>query len=83
MTLPADLAPGWYDVRLLSPDVNDNGIIKPIGRSEPIQVSAPTAATGAGTNGGHQYGSRGRFHSPYRASAPSKLSTPRRTFTAR
>ena len=50
MTLPADLAPGWYDVRLLSPDPDDLGIIKPIGRSEPIQVSAPTATTMAATD---------------------------------
>jgi hypothetical protein len=40
MALPADLAPGLYDVRLMSPDAADLDILKPIGRSEPIRVSA-------------------------------------------
>jgi hypothetical protein len=47
--LPAGLAPGWYDVRLLSPDAESYGVLKPIGRSEPILlVPEPRGATVAG-----------------------------------
>jgi hypothetical protein len=48
--LPAALAPGWYDVRLLSSDAEFYGVLKPIGRSGPILlVPEPgrTAVAGA------------------------------------
>ena len=43
IALPADLAPGWYDVRLLSPDAESYGVLKPIGRSEPILLAPEPA----------------------------------------
>ena len=39
LELPADLEPGWYEVRLMSPDARDYDILKPIARSGPILVS--------------------------------------------
>ncbi|RIL08021.1 MAG: hypothetical protein DCC71_00790 [Proteobacteria bacterium] len=39
IALPAELAPGLYDVRLMSPDADFYGLLEPIGRSEPIQVA--------------------------------------------
>jgi hypothetical protein len=45
LPLPEDLAPGWYDVRLMSPDPEDLDIQKPIGRSDPFRVSGPAPAS--------------------------------------
>ena len=39
LELPAQLEPGWYEVRLMSPDARDYDILKPIARSGPILVS--------------------------------------------
>ena len=49
IALPGNLASGWYDVRLMSPDAQSYGVLKPIGRSEPIRVAPePGGAAVAG-----------------------------------
>jgi beta-propeller repeat-containing protein len=40
LMVPADLPPGWYELRLLSPDLG-SGLPVPIARSEPIHVGGP------------------------------------------
>jgi hypothetical protein len=40
LLLPADLAAGWYELRLLSPDPS-SGLTVPIARSEPIRIVHP------------------------------------------
>jgi len=40
--LPGELAFGWYDVRLMSPDAESFGVLKPVGRSDPILLPEPT-----------------------------------------
>ncbi len=37
LMMPADLPPGWYELRLLSPDPG-SGLLVPIARSEPIRI---------------------------------------------
>jgi hypothetical protein len=46
LALPAGLAPGWYELRLLSPDPSFSNLPTAIARSEPIRIDgAPTMAT--------------------------------------
>lgn len=41
LTLPASLAYGTYEVRLLSPDPNYGGLLVAVARSQPIRLRAP------------------------------------------
>lgn len=45
LTLPAGLAMGWYELRLLSPDPNFSNLLAVIARSEPILLGAATTTT--------------------------------------
>jgi hypothetical protein len=40
LTLPANLVPGNYEIRLLSPDPNYGGALESVARSQPIHVGA-------------------------------------------
>src|SRR5262249_42899993 len=44
LTFPANLPFGSYELRLLSPDPNFNGLLEPVARSRPIYVGEPAAA---------------------------------------
>ena len=44
LLLPAGLPPGWYELRLLSPDPNFSNLPTVIARSEPIRVATPTTS---------------------------------------
>lgn len=43
VALPANLAYGTYEIRLLSPDPNLGNLLDTVARSQPIRVRAPTA----------------------------------------
>ena len=44
LPLPANLAYGTYEIRLLSPDPNYGGLLEAVARSQPIRVGAPAPA---------------------------------------
>jgi hypothetical protein len=44
LPLPANLAYGTYEIRLLSPDPNYSGLLQSVARSQPIRVGAPAPA---------------------------------------
>jgi hypothetical protein len=48
LTLPGNLAFGSYEIRLLTPDPNQGGLLESVARSQPIRVGATAGACGLG-----------------------------------